>query len=159
MTTSISRRIAKEWQMINQEVPEGIIVEPVNNDLSNINIWITNAPPPYDGGVFHVRMLLTSEYPMVPPKVFFNTKIFHPNISQTGEICLDILKNKWSPAMQIVKIAISIVALLGDPNLDDPLNNNACAIWKEDINKAYEIARKWTKEYAVKKNDISNSNV
>jgi len=62
---------------------------------------------------------------MNPPKVIFCTKIYHPNIDNLGRICLDILKDKWSPALQIRSVLLSIQALLSSPNPDDPLNNEA----------------------------------
>jgi Ubiquitin-protein ligase len=84
------------------------------------------------GGVFNAELLLTDEYPMSPPKVIFNTKIYHPNIDNLGRICLDILKDKWSPALQIRSVLLSIQALLSSPNPDDPLNNEAANQWKTD---------------------------
>jgi len=51
----------------------------------------------------------------------FDTKIWHPNISsQTGAICLDILKNEWTPALTIRTGLISLQALLCAPEPDDP---------------------------------------
>ncbi len=67
---------------------------------------------------------------MTAPKVVFNTKIYHPNIDNLGRICLDILKDKWSPALQIRAVLLSIQALLSSPNPDDPLNNEAAENWK-----------------------------
>ena len=69
---------------------------------------------------------------MSAPKVVFNTKIYHPNIDNLGRICLDILKDKWSPALQIRSVLLSIQALLSSPNPDDPLNNEAADHWKKD---------------------------
>jgi ubiquitin-conjugating enzyme E2 N len=67
---------------------------------------------------------------MSPPKVVFDTKIYHPNIGKNinnldnlGRICLDILKKNWSPALQIKSVLLSIQSLLSEPNPDDPLNN------------------------------------
>jgi len=61
---------------------------------------------------------------MGPPKVRFLTKIYHPNVDRIGRICLDILKDKWSPALQIRTVLLSISALLSAPEPDDPLDTN-----------------------------------
>lgn len=68
------------------------------------------------GGRFKLELFLPEEYPMAPPKVRFLTKIYHPNIDKLGRICLDILKDKWSPALQIRTVLLSIQALLSAPN-------------------------------------------
>ena len=69
---------------------------------------------------------------MAPPKVRFLRKIYHPNIDKLGRICLDILKDKWSPALQIRTVLLSIQALLSAPNPDDPLANDVAEKWKTD---------------------------
>ena len=62
----------------------------------------------YEKGTFKLEVFLPEEYPMVCPKVLFRTKIYHPNIDKLGRICLDILKDKWSPSILIVKLLLSI---------------------------------------------------
>ncbi len=69
---------------------------------------------------------------MSAPKVRFLTKIYHPNIDRLGRICLDVLKDKWSPALQIRTVLLTIQALMSAPNPDDPLNNEAAELWKSD---------------------------
>lgn len=103
----------------------------------------------YVGGVFRLELFLPEDYPMAPPKVRFLTKIYHPNIDKLGRICLDILKgmlvyvcehhfyslnhlDKWSPALQIRTVLLSIQALLSAPNPDDPLANDVAQHWKEN---------------------------
>lgn len=71
---------------------------------------------PYSGGVFFLNIHFPSDYPFKPPKVNFTTKIYHPNINSQGAICLDILKDQWSPALTISKVLLSISSLLTDPN-------------------------------------------
>ena len=82
----------------------------------------------------------------------FLTKIYHPNIDKLGRICLDILKDKWSPALQIRTVLLSIQALLSSPNPDDPLDENVARQWREDENAAINIAKDWTRIYAMQDN-------
>jgi ubiquitin-conjugating enzyme E2 N len=77
------------------------------------------------------------------------TKIYHPNIDKLGRICLDILKEKWSPALQIRTVLLSIQALLSAPNPDDPLDNQVANLWKTNEAEAIKNAKEWTKKYAI----------
>jgi len=87
---------------------------------------------------------------MSPPKVRFTTKIYHPNIDKLGRICLDILKDKWSPALQIRTVLLSVQALLSAPNPDDPLANDVAEAWKTNEKTAIKTAKEWTKKHAMK---------
>lgn len=107
---------------------------------------------------------------MTPPKIRFLTKLYHPNVDKLGRICLDVLKSmpwtvlirttckpaancsppdNWSPALQIRTILLSIQALLGAPNPDDPLAPDVAKAWKEDEKAAVATAREWTLKYAM----------
>ena len=95
---------------------------------------------PYQGGLFSLNIHFPTDYPFKPPKINFVTRIYHPNINQNGAICLDILKDQWSPALTISKgknklkyiVLLSISSLLTDPNPDDPLVPEIANIYKTD---------------------------
>ena len=103
----------------------------------------------YEGGTFDLELFLPEDYPMAPPKVLFRTKIFHPNIDKLGRICLDILKpDKWSPALQIRTVLLSIQLLMSSPNVDDPLDQSIADAFKSDLASAQKTAQEWTQLYA-----------
>jgi ubiquitin-conjugating enzyme E2 N len=80
----------------------GLKVQPNPENFRHFLVEIAGpSETPYEGGTFKLELYLTDDYPMSSPKVIFCTKIYHPNIDNLGRICLDILKDKWSPALQI----------------------------------------------------------
>ena len=86
----------------------------------------------------------------------FDTKIWHPNISSvTGAICLDILKNEWTPALTIRTALISLQALMCNPVPDDPQDAQVASQYKTDIKLFNETAKFWTDEYANPKKVIN----
>ena len=87
---------------------------------------------PYAGGVFQLDIQFTREYPFKPPKIYFKTKVYHPNVSSDGKISLDILNLDWTPALTIRTTLLSILSLLTDPNFDYPLEAEIAKIYKTD---------------------------
>ncbi|CDU19613.1 hypothetical protein YYC_01059 [Plasmodium yoelii 17X] len=146
---SIPRRIIKETQNLANEPPPGIVAAPVPENYRHFDIVI-NGPEgtPYEGGSYKLELFLPEQYPMEPPKVRFLTKIYHPNIDKLGRICLDILKDKWSPALQIRTVLLSIQALLSSPEPDDPLDSKVADHFKQDKKDAENVAREWNRMYA-----------
>ncbi|RXW16184.1 hypothetical protein EST38_g9669 [Candolleomyces aberdarensis] len=104
---------------------------------------------PYAGGVFFLSITFPTDYPFKPPKVSFTTKIYHPNINANGSICLDILRDQWSPALTISKVLLSICSMLTDPNPDDPLVPDIAHLYKTDRARYEATAREWTRKYAM----------
>ena len=143
------RRIKKECDEMSMEPPENCSAGPVNDNLFEWQASLM-APEdsPYTGGIFKLKLLFPSDYPFKPPKVTFKTKIYHPNIDPNGSICLDILKSKWSPALTISKVLLSLLSLLTDPNPEDPLVIEAANLYKENREEYNKKAQEWTKMYA-----------
>ena len=85
---------------------------------------------PYEGLTYRLSLAFGPEYPFKAPVVKFDTPCYHPNVDPAGNICLDILKEKWSAAYSVKSILQSIQSLLGDANCDSPLNNHAAKLWE-----------------------------
>lgn len=77
-------------------------------------------------------MQFEEAYPNKPPGVKFVSTMFHPNVYGTGELCLDILQNRWSPTYDVAAILTSIQSLLNDPNTSSPANVEASNLYKEN---------------------------
>lgn len=110
-------------------------------------------PPdtPYEGGVFKININVPEDYPISPPDCRFHTRIFHPNIEfNTGEICFELLKDKWTPQWNLQSVCNAIFVLLSSPNADSPLNCD-CGnlIRNHDFIGYCSIAKMYTIEYAT----------
>jgi len=142
------RRIQKELKDLERDPPTNCSAGP-SGDLFNWTATIMGPEgSPYQGGLFFLTVHFPADYPFKPPKVQFVTKVFHPNINRNGAICLDILKDQWSPALTISRVLLSISSLLTDANADDPLDPEAANVYKTDRAKFDQIAREWTAKFA-----------
>ncbi|OAR03270.1 hypothetical protein LLEC1_05223 [Akanthomyces lecanii] len=133
-----------------RDPPSSCSAGPVGEDLFHWQATIMGpSDSPYSGGVFFLAIHFPTDYPFKPPKVNFTTRIYHPNINSNGSICLDILRDQWSPALTISKVLLSICSMLTDPNPDDPLVPEIAHVYKTDRPRYEATAREWTRKYAV----------
>jgi len=147
-------RLQKELKDIMQGAEDsGVSAEVVGDDMTHWKGTLKGPEgTPYDGGVFVVDIRLDSDYPYNPPKMKFDTKVWHPNVSsQTGAICLDILKKEWSPALTIRTTLHSLQALLCAPEPDDPQDGEVANMYKSNLELFNQTAKQWTEMYAVPK--------
>jgi ubiquitin-conjugating enzyme E2 D/E len=148
---SSSIRIKNELKLLKSDPPANCSAGPI--DDANIYKWqATLMGPidtPYEGGVFYLDIHFSEEYPFKPPKICFTTRIYHPNINSSGGICLDILKEQWSPALTVSKVLLSICSLLSDPNPDDPLVESIAKLYIRNIEEYKIKARAFTMQYAM----------
>merc|ERR1719379_770661 len=157
-TARINPRVPKEYKKLITEIKKASKQKHLHSVFLNqadcFDHWTASfhgpSDTPYEGGYFYVDIQIPSAYPFNPPKMKFGTKVWHPNISsQTGAICLDILKNEWSPALTIRTALISLQALLSTPEPDDPQDAEVATQYRND-RKAWETrAKEWTEKYAV----------
>merc|ERR550514_1096079 len=101
---------------------------------------------PYSGGTFFLDVLFPQNYPWKPPQVHFVTKVYHCNVNPSGAVCLDILKDKWSPALTASKALLSVTALLAEPNPSDPLVPEIASLYTTDRAKHDANVREWTRQ-------------
>ena len=149
--TMALKRIQKELIDLGRDPPVNCSAGPTN-EQDQFHWQATIMGPddsPYTGGVFFLNIHFPPDYPFKPPKVTFTTKIYHANINSNGSICLDILKDQWSPALTISKVLLSISSLLTDPNPDDPLVPEIANLFKSNKAQHDQTARDWTQRYAM----------
>jgi len=145
------KRLEKELQDIRAlSTGSSVTADSVEGDLTH---WKGHLIGPegtsYSGGHFDIDIEIPVDYPYNPPKMKFDTKIWHPNISsQTGAICLDVLGKEWSPALTIRTALLSIQALLSSPEPDDPQDAEVAEMFKNDRELFTKTAKYWTETFA-----------
>jgi ubiquitin-protein ligase len=144
-----TKRIQKEYLDLQKDCPENCSAGPRGD---NLYLWdaviMGPADSPFAGGIFKLEIHFPVDYPFKPCKVVFSTKIYHPNIAPSGAICLDILKDQWSPALTIQKVLLSICSLLTDPNPRDPLVPDVANQYMNDRETYNKTAKAWVHLYA-----------
>ena len=143
-------RLKKEMAELLTNPPCNCSAGLVSDD--NFYIWQATIVGPtqsvYEGGIFNLKIEFPQDYPFKPPKVQFVTPIYHCNVSSNGSICLDILKDNWSPALTISKVLLSICSLMDDPNPNDPLVADIADLFIQNRELFKQKAREYTLRYA-----------
>ncbi|GMS88388.1 hypothetical protein PENTCL1PPCAC_10563, partial [Pristionchus entomophagus] len=128
----------------------GIKVEMLNDKMTKLKGTVAGPPDsPYEGGQFDLDIDIPESYPFCPPKIKFITRLWHPNVSsQTGLICLDILKDQWAASLSLRTVLLSIQSLLALPEPNDPQDAVVAKQKMAEPELFERTARFWTQHYA-----------
>ncbi|KAA0149158.1 hypothetical protein FNF29_02215 [Cafeteria roenbergensis] len=152
MASATPARITKELAALASDGgAAGVSAAPRGDDMRTLDCTIKGPEDtPYEAGVFKLLCEIPDDYPFVPPKLKFMTKVWHPNISsQTGAICLDILKDAWTPAMTLISLLLSVRALLAAAEPTDPQDAQVARQYLSDRRAFDATAKAWADAYAT----------
>ena len=146
-------RLKKEIGDLQKDPVPGISVAQ-DDSLSSFSCHIIGPPDtPYEGGVFNISLTLPDRYPFEPPVIKFATRIYHPNIDESGRVCLDMLqcppRGSWKPVHNIRTLLTSVRLLLSEPNPEDGLLADVSSLYKFNRTQFNETARELTLKYAM----------
>jgi len=155
LSPNVIRRLVNEIRKLIETPLEGITLVVNEHDVTDIQAIIEGpAGTPYEGGAFRVRLKLGAEFPAAPPKGYFLTKIFHPNVAKNGEICVNTLKKDWKEELGMGHVFMTIKCLLIAPNPESALNEEAGKLLLEAYDEYAKHAKLWTSIHAKK--DLAN---
>ncbi|KAF8889129.1 ubiquitin-conjugating enzyme/RWD-like protein [Infundibulicybe gibba] len=146
---TVVRRLMRELSELRTNPPEGIRVQTSDEDMLDVTGIIEGPGTPYAGGYFRVKFKFTEEFPAAPPKCWFATKIFHPNVSNTGEICVNTLKKDWKSTYGISHILVTVKCLLIYPNPESALDEEAGKLLLENYSSYCDRAKLITSVHAT----------
>jgi len=147
---AVMRRVMRELSDLEKNPPEGIRVQTSDEDMLDVT-GIIEGPDgtPYAGGYFRVKFKFTEEFPAAPPKCWFATKIFHPNVGANGEICVNTLKKDWKSTYGIGHILVTVKCLLIYPNPESALDEEAGKLLLENYSSYCDRAKLITNVHAT----------
>jgi ubiquitin-conjugating enzyme E2 D/E len=147
------RRLCRESEDLKNNAAdlESIFkINRVGDDMCHYNVILFGPKDSlYEGYQFNLDIKLPHDYPFSAPIVKFITPIEHVNVNNNGDICLDILKDKWVPSQNIASIMKSLMLLLSEPNVDDPLNSDLGRLYKTDKNKYKQRIKSACEKFSV----------
>ncbi|CAD1468944.1 unnamed protein product, partial [Heterotrigona itama] len=148
--------LIKEVQEMQQTLPSTCQVKFQDPDcLHEFILLIVPDEGYWIGGRFHFQIYIPEEYNMAPPKVKCLTKLWHPNISEDGNVCLSILRQSsidemgWAPTRKLKDVVWGLNSLFTDLlNFDDPLNREAADLFIKDKESFRSKVKDYVMQYA-----------
>mmetsp|Transcript_14432 Transcript_14432/g.25847 ORF Transcript_14432/g.25847 Transcript_14432/m.25847 type:complete len:229 (+) Transcript_14432:393-1079(+) len=152
LSPQVLQAIARELRKLVTKPLEGITVVVNEQNLTDIQADIEGPTgTPYEGGVFRCKLVLSNDFPNTPPRGFFLTKIFHPNVASNGDICVNTLKKDWSASLGMSHIFQVIRCLLIIPFPESALNEDASKMFLESYDEYAKRAKLMTSIHATRK--------
>lgn len=149
LSSSVMARLARELRDLQKTPAEGLRLILNEENMADIQAELEGpAGTPYEGGLFRMKLVLGPDFPAAPPKGYFSTKIFHPNVSKAGEICVNVLKKDWTEDMGLRHVLVVIRCLLIEPFPESALNEEAGRLLMEDYAAYAKTARLMTSVHA-----------
>ncbi|SCQ17254.1 NEDD8-conjugating enzyme UBC12, putative [Plasmodium ovale] len=119
---------------------DGVELFPIDeNDLKEIGILVTPREGCFNGKTVEFVIKFRDTYPITPPKICCRSKIFHPNIDEKGNVCLNVLKLEWNPIINLQMLILGLLLMLNEPSTDDPFNKTAAEVYKNDMHRFQQI--------------------
>ncbi|KAM0754057.1 ubiquitin-conjugating enzyme [Meredithblackwellia eburnea MCA 4105] len=151
--SAATRRLTKELADLQKDLPPNVEVE--IPDEANIFRWTGYLTGPdtsaYKGGEFKIDITFPTEYPFKSPTVKFVTRIYHPNVTEEGALCIGLLKaDAWKPSTKIDQVLRALVQLLEEPAPEDALEAQIAEIYVKDKATFTKNAQEYVKKYAGK---------
>jgi ubiquitin-conjugating enzyme E2 S len=148
----VSRRLMSEIKKMQKAELGGIAVRANGDNLMEWHATIHGPEnTPFEGGEFEVKLEIGDEFPQKPPKGYFLTRIFHPNVQfETGAICVSTLSHDWTDTMGLDHLLLTIRCLLIEPNPESALNEEAGRLLLENYDNYCTRAMLMTQVHASK---------
>eukprot|EP00127_Corallochytrium_limacisporum_P005286 Clim_evm17s202 gene=Clim_evmTU17s202 len=148
-----TKRLQKELGELQKG--EGGLLRDLKVDEANILHWeglLCPTEKPHDKVAYRIKIDFPTEYPFKPPKVVFQTPVYHPNIDASGNICLDVLKPEaWKPATKVQQVIERLNQLMCEPNFQDVLVADIGQLYQQDKAKYQKQLEESIKKHAEKR--------
>lgn len=147
---SVARKLLAQIKQLHEHPLEDIAILGSDDPYEVNALLFGPAGTPYVDGVFRLKLIYGSDYPAAPPKGYFSTKIYHPNVSLKGDICVNTLKRDWTAEVTISHILMIIKCLLINPGPDSALNEDAGRVLMDSYEDFSKMASMWTSIHGIK---------
>lgn len=121
-------------------------------EANNIFRWtglLMPVDPPYNKGAFKIEIDFPLEYPFKPPRIHINTRMYHPNVNERGQVCVPILETEhWLPTARIDQVLQILLATINDPQVENAWHVEMAGEYLNDPARFFKMADAWVQKYS-----------